>query len=195
MGATDAAQQGCCKFMQAVGVRQPSCSAAPSQQAGLPALRCACLDSPAHASHRCHPAQTARLISDRDLQLLRRFDKKDPAYQAKLLEEVRMCPGCPGSSRICLSACIVAPPPPPTSLLGGALSDNEQHETVLPRHETCQCALLLPPLQSGSSYIEAFLTVLKNVTKDETVQYVLALVEQMLAGALAGPRTLGCWPA
>lgn len=65
--------------------------------------------------------QTARLISDRDLQLLRRFDKKDPAYQAKLLEE------------------------------------------------------------SGSSYIEAFLTVLKNVTKDETVQYVLALVEQMLA--------------
>ena len=44
--------------------------------------------------------------------------------------------------------------------------------------------LLLLLLQSGSSYIEAFLTVLKNVTKDETVQYVLALVEQMLAGAL-----------
>jgi hypothetical protein len=32
--------------------------------------------------------QTARLITDRDLQLLRRFDKKDKAYQAKLLEEV-----------------------------------------------------------------------------------------------------------
>lgn len=31
---------------------------------------------------------TARLISDRDLQLLRRYDKKDPDYQAKLLEEV-----------------------------------------------------------------------------------------------------------
>jgi hypothetical protein len=28
--------------------------------------------------------------------------------------------------------------------------------------------------------------VLKNVTKDETVQYVLALVEEMLAGAAAG---------
>lgn len=42
------------------------------------------------------------------------------------------------------------------------------------------------PPQSGSSYIEAFLTVLKNVTKDETVQYVLALVEQMLAGAPVG---------
>lgn len=100
--------------MQAVGVRQPSCSAAPSQQAGLPALRCACLDSPAHASHRCHPAQTARLISDRDLQLLRRFDKKDPAYQAKLLEEVRMCPGCPGSR---LWSARILPPLTPTSLL------------------------------------------------------------------------------
>jgi V-type H+-transporting ATPase subunit H len=32
--------------------------------------------------------QTARLITDRDLQLLRRFDKKDPAFQAKLLDEV-----------------------------------------------------------------------------------------------------------
>ncbi|PSC76439.1 V-type proton ATPase subunit H-like [Micractinium conductrix] len=65
--------------------------------------------------------QTARLITDRDLQLLRRFDKKEASYQAKLLEE------------------------------------------------------------SGPSYIEAFLTVLKNVTKDETVQYVLALLEEMLA--------------
>ena len=33
---------------------------------------------------------TARLISDRDVQLLRRYDKKDPDYQAKLLEEVRV---------------------------------------------------------------------------------------------------------
>ena len=32
--------------------------------------------------------QTARLITDRDLQLLRRYDKKEPAYQARLLEEV-----------------------------------------------------------------------------------------------------------
>ena len=41
---------------------------------------------------------------------------------------------------------------------------------------------IIPLLQSGPSYIEAFLTVLKNVTKDETVQYVLALLEEMLAG-------------
>ena len=43
--------------------------------------------------------QTARLISDRDLQLLRRIDKKDPAYQAKLLEEVRWVWGF--SMRLC----------------------------------------------------------------------------------------------
>jgi hypothetical protein len=30
------------------------------------------------------------LITYRDLQLLRRFDKKDGAYQAKLLEEVSL---------------------------------------------------------------------------------------------------------
>ncbi len=47
-----------------------------------------------------------------------------------------------------------------------------------------QTASVCAALQSGPSYVEAFLTVLKNVTKDETVQYVLAMVEEMLAGAL-----------
>ena len=46
-------------------------------------------------------------------------------------------------------------------------------------------------LQAGPSYVGAFLTVLKNVTKDETVQYVLALVEEMLAGAAGGLTWLG----
>lgn len=41
-------------------------------------------------------------------------------------------------------------------------------------------------LQSGASYMEAFLTVLKNVTKDETVQYVLAMVEELLTGIPGG---------
>ncbi len=31
---------------------------------------------------------SARLITDSDLQLLRRYDKRDPSLQAKLLEEV-----------------------------------------------------------------------------------------------------------
>jgi V-type H+-transporting ATPase subunit H len=63
---------------------------------------------------------TARLISDADLQLLRRYDKRDPEQRARLLEE------------------------------------------------------------AGPHYVAALLSVLKNVTKDETVQYVLALLDDML---------------
>lgn len=63
---------------------------------------------------------TARLISDHDLQLLRRYDKRDPEQRAKLLAE------------------------------------------------------------AGPLYVGALLSVLKNVTKDETVQYVLALIDDML---------------
>lgn len=64
--------------------------------------------------------KSARFISDRELQLIKRYDKKDAAYQDKLLAE------------------------------------------------------------AGAAYVEAFETVLKNVAKDETVQYVLALLEAML---------------
>jgi len=64
---------------------------------------------------------TARLISDRDLQLIRRYDKKDGATKASLLGE------------------------------------------------------------DGAAYLEAFLMVLRNVTKEETVQYVMALIDEMLA--------------
>ncbi len=37
-------------------------------------------------------------------------------------------------------------------------------------------------MQAGPSYAEAFLTVLRNVTKEDTVQYVLAVLDQLLAG-------------
>eukprot|EP01025_Chloroclados_australasicus_P037275 TRINITY_DN37_c0_g1_i1.p2 TRINITY_DN37_c0_g1~~TRINITY_DN37_c0_g1_i1.p2 ORF type:complete len:465 (-),score=79.62 TRINITY_DN37_c0_g1_i1:387-1781(-) len=63
---------------------------------------------------------TARLISDRDLQLIRRFDKSTDTIQASLLEE------------------------------------------------------------AGPAYVEAFMTVLRNVTKEEVVQYVLAVLDEMV---------------
>jgi V-type H+-transporting ATPase subunit H len=63
---------------------------------------------------------TARLISDQDLQLLRRYDKRDAAQRSRLLAE------------------------------------------------------------GGPRYLAALLSVLQNVTKDETVQYVLALLDDML---------------
>ena len=46
-------------------------------------------------------------------------------------------------------------------------------------------SLLLPMpafLQNGPAYCEAFLNVLRNVTKEEAVQYVLALIDDMLSG-------------
>jgi V-type H+-transporting ATPase subunit H len=64
---------------------------------------------------------TARLISDKDLQLIRRYDKRDEELQSSLLDE------------------------------------------------------------AGPAYAEAFLSVLRNVSKEETVQYVLALLLQMLS--------------
>lgn len=66
--------------------------------------------------------QTARLISDKDLQLLRRYDKKDAHYKKVLLED------------------------------------------------------------EGERYVWAMMSVLQNVTKEETVQYVLALLDDMLDG-------------
>ncbi|GLC58327.1 hypothetical protein PLESTB_001347000 [Pleodorina starrii] len=63
---------------------------------------------------------TARLITEKDLQLIRRYDKRSPELKSSMLDE------------------------------------------------------------SGPAYVEAFMTVLKNVTKPETVQYVLALLIQML---------------
>jgi hypothetical protein len=38
--------------------------------------------------------------------------------------------------------------------------------------------------QDGAAYLEAFLMVLRNVTKEETVQYVMALIDEMLSGEL-----------
>jgi hypothetical protein len=39
--------------------------------------------------------------------------------------------------------------------------------------------------QSGSSYAEAFLGVLRAVTKDDVVQYVLAVLNDIISGAFA----------
>lgn len=124
--------------------------------------------------------QTARLISDRDLQLLRRFDKKEGAYQAKLLEEV-------GAGLVLVGTCGCWP----ASRGGRGASIAIAHRWVCAAvrpapPDTRRIPPRLPhPPQSGPAYVEAFLTVLKNVTKDETVQYVLALVEQLLAGEAA----------
>jgi hypothetical protein len=37
-------------------------------------------------------------------------------------------------------------------------------------------------LQDGAAYFKTFLAVLKNVTKEETTEYVLALIDEALQG-------------
>jgi len=63
---------------------------------------------------------TARLITEKDLQLIRRYDKQSAEVQTQLLDE------------------------------------------------------------DGASYVEAFMTVLRNTTKEEVVRYVLALLSEMI---------------
>lgn len=38
-------------------------------------------------------------------------------------------------------------------------------------------------MQEGPAYAEAFFNVLRSVTKEDTVQYVLAILDEMVAGA------------
>ena len=38
-------------------------------------------------------------------------------------------------------------------------------------------------MQEGTAYAAVFMNVLRSVSKDETTQYILALLDQALAGA------------
>lgn len=57
---------------------------------------------------------TARLISDRDLQLIRKYDKRSRETQEELLEEVRLEVVC--LERPPLLQCAYAPPDAPVKL-------------------------------------------------------------------------------
>lgn len=37
-------------------------------------------------------------------------------------------------------------------------------------------------MQDGPAYIRVFVTTLRDIFKDETVEYVLALIDEMLTG-------------
>lgn len=45
--------------------------------------------------------------------------------------------------------------------------------------------LLARATQRGEAYVELFVVILQNVNKEETVQYVLALLDDLLVGARA----------
>ena len=115
---------------------------------------------------------TARLISDRDLQLIRRYDKRNAETQQDLLTEVRPCSLAQGAQPV---------------RSGPARRPCPEHDAV----ETVRCDIApvrltgLLSLQAGPAYAQTFLTVLRNVTKEDTVQYVLALLDDLLQGVHA----------
>jgi hypothetical protein len=57
--------------------------------------------------------------------------------------------------------------------------------------------MILTLWQDGPAYVDTLLTVLRNVTKEETVQYVLALLDDIITGWSKGATWDGmhCWPA
>lgn len=44
-------------------------------------------------------------------------------------------------------------------------------------------------LQDGPAYVRLFVTILRDIFKEETVEYVLALVDEMLSGKWDMERT------
>lgn len=62
-----------------------------------------------------------------------------------------------------------------------------------PRARTCT-----PPArpgarapQRGEAYVELFVVILQNVNKEETVQYVLAMLDDLLVGACCDAPPIG----
>ena len=99
---------------------------------------------------------TARLLSDKDLQLIRNFDKRPADTQDSLLKEVSLIPAF-------------------------AMLINLRSSTGSPYKALLWCCLW----QDGPAYVDTLLTVLRNVTKEETVQYVLALLDDIVTGGAA----------
>ena len=116
---------------------------------------------------------TARLLGDKDLHIIRAYDKRPPAVQEEQLEEV----GCPLSLRP------LSPAPRPFTQLCRLLWVSVYAPPVawasrLENHDNePRC------VQNGAALVDALTTVLRNVTKEETVQYVLALLDDIVTSA------------
>jgi hypothetical protein len=130
---------------------------------------------------------TARMITDRDLQLIRRYDKKSEELQNSLLDEVgdadRARAGSQGPG--IAAACRSCADQPGSGAPGPGTADRAPAPGAARHFRACRRLLL----QNGTYYVEALVSVLRNVTKEETAQYVLALLVQMLDGALPGTDT------
>ncbi|KAG6404707.1 hypothetical protein SASPL_136960 [Salvia splendens] len=95
---------------------------------------------------------TTKLISGTGLQLLRRYDKKPESYKAQLLDDV--------------NAPILF-----LDLLTQSFFSNGACYSVHNRHL----------FQDGPAYIRVFVSILRDISKEETLEYVLALFDEILS--------------
>ncbi|XP_011044454.1 PREDICTED: V-type proton ATPase subunit H isoform X1 [Populus euphratica] len=93
-----------------------------------------------------------KLISGTDLQLLRRYDNRPESYRAQLLDDVFK--------------------PNYSVLFCVFLFGLEIFLTL---------SFIFKPWQDGPAYVRVFVTILRDIFKEETVEYVLALIDEMLA--------------
>lgn len=86
---------------------RPVCCSAAVPKMSFAAEDFAELDAVLHADIPWESYMTARLITERDLSLIRRFDKKSDEVKQSILDEVRRFPICDNYTSL-FSACIVA---------------------------------------------------------------------------------------
>lgn len=152
----------------------------------------------------------ARLLSDQDLQAIKRWDCKRNTkdVRAKLLAEVRARRAAAHAWRVPPARREWRGPPRthPRARWLGTRATAWLHACAWP---TCWPAWpppgapAWPPPQAGPMYVGALMGVLKAVSKEDTVQYVLALLLQMLQGACGrvartpppAPFGLACAPS
>lgn len=112
--------------------------------------------------------KSAKLISEGELAMIRKFDKRPAQEREDLLDKVSPC----GSSQATFTAqCQL----PPASLV----------DLHFPFIHSFVISDILPCVQEGHEYAELFLNLLSNLTASDGVQYILAIIDELLHGSPA----------
>ena len=115
---------------------------------------------------------TTKLINGTSLQLLRRYDNRPESYRAQLLDDVIFPHTCliyfhNMIHQVIITFFVI-------EILFGKLG---MIFFTLSRNTKCRWIL-----QDGPAYVRVFVSILRDIFKEETVEYVLALIDEMLTG-------------
>ncbi|KAK6156440.1 hypothetical protein DH2020_010688 [Rehmannia glutinosa] len=112
---------------------------------------------------------TTKLITGTGLQLLRRYDKKPLNYKAQLLDDV--------IALLLLYICFFPHFEYPVIQLEEF--HRSAHAHLLLQHSVSVIGSLHD--MDGPAYIRVYVSILRDIFKEETVEYVLALIDEMLS--------------